>query len=203
MSQSKRNQTIRANRSWNILSQGYTRQIATLTMVGHRSTGDTVQWWVFFQCQGRGQQPKDTEGRQQMHGFFVQTMRNLSFIVSLTVTHAGAKWASGIYDVMRSVLTQGHWPLYWPRSAGGPWWDGWHRPKKQSWGGLKETKVVWISQSIPPNANLTEKKLQICIHDTHKKENHIWRETFKMCSKQKREKQKQKGRGIARKGSVS
>lgn len=132
---------LRQSVSWHAVSQGYTRQIAVLTVIGHRSAGNRIQWWVFFQHQGQGEQPEDTEGQQRMHGSFVQVKRNLSFIVSLTVSHTGVTTASGIYDVMRSVLTEEPRPLYWPRSAGRPWWDRWHRPKKQRRGGLKETRL--------------------------------------------------------------
>lgn len=126
------------NMSRRIVIQGYTTQVATLTVKLNRFTGNTVQRRVLFQGQGQRNQPKDTEGQQRMHGSFVQATRNFSFIVSLTVSHTWVKTVSGIYDVMRSLLTEEHGPLYWPLSAGCPWWDRWHRPKKQSQGGLKE-----------------------------------------------------------------
>lgn len=154
-----------ANMSWHNVGQCYTTNTATLTMKGHRFARNAVPWWVFFQHQGQGQQPKDTEVQQQMHGSFVQLKRNLSFVVSLTVSHTGVKTMCSIYDVMRSLLTEGYWPLYWPCSAGCPWGDRWHRPKKQSRGGLKERdKVVWISQSNHQTWDVPDTKtLSICI----------------------------------------
>ncbi len=188
------------------VNQGYTRQVPTLTMIGHRSAGDTIQGWVFFQRQGQGQQPKDTEGQQRMHGSFVQAKRNISFIVSFTVTHTGGKTASGIYDVMRSVLTEGLWPLYWPRSAGCPWRDGWHRPKKQSRGGLKETRLYGYHNQFTRRETWQEGKFKICPkHQTKnkkRKENEKWKhcDTFKMCLQQSERETQQKEQRNGEKG---
>lgn len=65
-----------------------TKRSLTLTMVGHRSAGDG-QTGVFLQRPSQGQQPKDAEGKQRMHGSIVQTERN--FIIPSAVTHRGAK----------------------------------------------------------------------------------------------------------------
>lgn len=138
-------------------THGETRQIETLTTIGHGSTGAAVERWVFFQRQGQGQQPKDSEGQHRIHGSFVQAIQGEYKLYCIWNSQSYRKrdskwhlWRDEVWADWRALA-----PLLAPLS----------RLSMMRWmAQSKETKprraerdkVVWISQSIHQTWDLTE-----------------------------------------------
>lgn len=101
-------------------------------------------------------------------------------ILSLSVSRTAPKAASGIYDVMPFALTGCHWPLYWPRSAGCPWLDGWHRAEKQN---LGRPERDWMNILITSVTKRVARKKTSILYDKKSEKDYltIWRVFFVVC----------------------